>query len=351
MTLNLAAQIPTLIGSVMSCLATFGVLIVIIVNWSKRHSLRHVLIANLIFSDFANSLNNTISGIYILAHGKIPTRATSACIANGFIGQFTVQATDFSVLAMAISTLIIVTRPTVTSDSTTLTKIMATIGIWTFPLISSSTVAGLHAFGPVSGNWCWIVPQRNDLRYGLAHGIRYAIIVATVILYGIVFRIVREKLASTIGSSTGQYGAQSNIHIATIQGGGEEPTPIESEIEMANLINKQTMVTISVDQKSKDEEKAVRPGISSQRRNATMSTDNSAKKLRKQNKQNVARIMLMKAYPFAYVLLWLPGIANRLAELAGHPQQVLVILQASTQFIGFVDAVLYIIQWKVLKRD
>ncbi|GAM88211.1 hypothetical protein ANO11243_062420 [Dothideomycetidae sp. 11243] len=362
MTLNLPAQIPTLIGSSLSCVATLAVLVIIVVHWSVRHSLRHVLIANLILSEFINTLNNTISGIYILTRGDIPARATPACIANGFIGQLSVQATDFAVLSMAISTLFIVTRPTVMADSSTRTKLLATAAVWTFPIVSSTVIISRHAFGPVSGNWCWIIPEKNNLRYGLGHGIRFAVIIATIIIYGIVFRIVREKLASSLQSSQKLYGTTTNTHVAAIHGGrtgGEgsaTETVAENDIEMANLINKSTLVTISVDQKRLQDEaqmsrNALPPTQKMGRVAPSSPTQTSAKKLRVQNRQNVARIMLMRAYPFSYVLLWLPGIANRLAELAGHPMQWLVISQASTQFIGLVDSVLYVVQWRILKRD
>ncbi|GAM85500.1 hypothetical protein ANO11243_035070 [Dothideomycetidae sp. 11243] len=356
MPLNLAAQIPTLVGSTLSCIATLVVLIIIVTQWSNRHHLRHVLIANLLFSEFVNSLNNTVSGIYILASGAIPTKPTPACVANGFIGQLTVQATDFSVLAMAISTLVIVTQATVIADSSTRTKVIAVVAIWVFPVISSCVVASLHAFGPVSGNWCWIVPQRNDLRYGLTHGIRFAIIVATVIIYAVVYYIVKDKMSSTLASSRNIYGTRSG-HVATIQGG--EDLPVEKDIEMANLINKQTMVTVSVDTPKTAgelEPSPVSEGSSSVKAsaarpkgvNGATSTD---RRLKAQNKQNVARIMLMRAYPFSYVILWIPGIANRLVELSGHPSQVLVILQASTQLVGFVDSILYLVQWRMYRKD
>lgn len=39
--------------------------------------------------DFINALNNTMSGIYYIARGSIPTGL--ACTANGFIGQLSVQ--------------------------------------------------------------------------------------------------------------------------------------------------------------------------------------------------------------------------------------------------------------------
>lgn len=52
-------------------------------------------------------------------------------------------------------------------------------------------------------------------------------------------------------------------------------------------------------------------------------------------------LLLLSGYPLFYVVLWLPGIANRVAEATGHPVRVLAILQASTTYIGFANAVTF----------
>lgn len=263
---------------------------------------------------------------------------------------------------MALSTLIIVTRPTVVPDSSTRTKILATIGIWLFPFISSTAIAGLHGYAPVSGNWCWISESRDDLRYGFAHGIRFAIIISTVIIYAVVFKIVQRKLnASTLESGSNIYGTNTDRHVATVQAGSETVSQTEKDIEMANLISKNTLVTVSVGRSSEqvqhpsDGRTSISPSSDTKNSNKKESGSGSAKaaarRLRASNRQNVAKIMLLKAYPLAYVVLWIPGIANRLAELSGKPSHVLVILQASTQFIGLVDAIVYIFQWRVGRRD
>jgi len=51
--------------------------------------------------------------------------------------------------------------------------------------------------------------------------------------------------------------------------------------------------------------------------------------------------MLLNAYPVFYILLWIPGIANRIAEATGHEVYILEVLQASTQLIGFANAVTF----------
>jgi hypothetical protein len=56
---------------------------------------------------------------------------------------------------------------------------------------------------------------------------------------------------------------------------------------------------------------------------------------------NLKRMMLMNGYPLAYIILWIPGIANRLAESLDSSPVWLKALQSSTQFVGFVNAVTY----------
>lgn len=52
-------------------------------------------------------------------------------------------------------------------------------------------------------------------------------------------------------------------------------------------------------------------------------------------------MLLLNAYPIAYVILWIPGILNRILELSGGESRVLRILQSSTQYVGLANAVTY----------
>ncbi|KAI0098061.1 hypothetical protein GGR51DRAFT_577301 [Nemania sp. FL0031] len=116
-----AIAIVTLVGSILSFIATAYVLGCFAVFHKNKRSFRHGLIFNLALSgkpslsntsiapadfianrplcksiDFVNSANNTISGaIYVLDRALY---SGSACMFNGWIGQVSVQATDFSTL-------------------------------------------------------------------------------------------------------------------------------------------------------------------------------------------------------------------------------------------------------------
>lgn len=57
---------------------------------------------------------------------------------------------------------------------------------------------------------------------------------------------------------------------------------------------------------------------------------------------NLKRMLLMNGYPIAYIILWIPGMANRLVEVINGSSPVwLRALQASTQFVGLANAVTY----------
>lgn len=55
----------------------------------------------------------------------------------------------------------------------------------------------------------------------------------------------------------------------------------------------------------------------------------------------IQKLLLLNAYPIAYILLWIPGILNRVAELSGHKVRALAIAQSSTQFVGLANSCKY----------
>ena len=63
----------------------------------------------------------------------------------------------------------------------------------------------------------------------------------------------------------------------------------------------------------------------------------------------VRKFMLLNSYAMYYIILWIPGIANRVAEAFGHSVRWLQVLQASTQFIGFANAITF--GWHEVKTE
>jgi hypothetical protein len=57
--------------------------------------------------------------------------------------------------------------------------------------------------------------------------------------------------------------------------------------------------------------------------------------------REIKKMLLLNAYPMLYIILWTPGILNRLLEATGHKSRVLTILQCTTQFVGLANAITY----------
>ena len=55
----------------------------------------------------------------------------------------------------------------------------------------------------------------------------------------------------------------------------------------------------------------------------------------------VHRALLLNAYPLAYIILWLPAIANRLIEATGHSSTVMQFVQLTSQLVGLANALTY----------
>ena len=55
----------------------------------------------------------------------------------------------------------------------------------------------------------------------------------------------------------------------------------------------------------------------------------------------IQKMLLLNAYPLAYIILWIPGIVNRLIEATGRENGAAEIIQASWQLVGLANAVTY----------
>ncbi|KAK2614743.1 hypothetical protein N8I77_001548 [Diaporthe amygdali] len=195
----------TLAGSMTSCIATSFVLLSYLIFRDQQHSFRHALILNLAMAEFINTLNNSISGFIYVRNRKLTPGP--ACTANGFIGQLTVQAVDFTILAIVLVTLLTITRKTYLPDVSVWAKALICASTWIIPIITSVVAVSLNVMTPVSGNWCWITAKRPDLRYGLTHGWRIGIIFLTVLLYVYIWWFVHRHFRALFGSRRGaRYG-------------------------------------------------------------------------------------------------------------------------------------------------
>lgn len=389
----------TFTGSLLSFIATTAVLVCFVYYRQEQQSFRHALIFNLALAEFINTLNNTISGsIYLRTHALYNG---PACVANGFIGQLSVQAADFSILSIAIVTLLTITRTTYLPAASPAKKVTICLSVWVIPIITAITATSLNAMGPVSGNWCWIMSTRTDLRYALTHGWRIAIIFCTAAIYVFVWwfmhRHFRSLVSTDDSSKNGSWmsrrkgfkkmkdgkGAEeqdtelstmSKSRISRVVGDDWELSAPEAayvgttEIHGGDLEEagrrkrRQRRGSIDSVSSASDGEndgdyhdKRVRVNAPVQRRPTGTSkfdglgtTDTTTSEFptrysTRRMEREIKKMLLLNAYPIMYVVLWIPGLVNRFMEATGNSSnsRVLAALQASSQFVGLANALTY----------
>lgn len=346
------------------------------------------------YADWMNSLNNTISGAVALhrRNEAEPLGPGPACTANAYIGQFSVQAIDFGILVISLSVLLTVRQPRFMIEPPWWQMLAVCSIPWIPPIITCkrtdvvllgikadpfSATVGLakNAYGPVSGNWCWITANHFSMRYSLTHGWRIAIFIGTIAIYTYIYiYLVRAYGRLGVGSSSGggTYGTAENETVLCdvptenkhIRVHSSITTTIEPETDHVPL--RQTWGktgTIREEEvgdsgsasgggSTREEEHSrfsyvgTRP-VNNQHINITSTTLTAQARARK---QALRKMLLLNGYPILYVILWIPGIANRIAEAFGTSPVWLRALQASTQLVGLANALTYAYNEQLLMR-
>ncbi|USP73695.1 uncharacterized protein yc1106_00969 [Curvularia clavata] len=379
-----SVAIPTLVGSLCSAVATTCVLVCYVIYADQQRSFRHALVLNLALAEFINSVNNSISGAYVVANRRDITDGI-ACDVNGWVGQWSVQAADFSILAIAIVTLLTITRKTYMPNVSTLKKLLICASCWIMPTISSSTALGLDEIAPVSGNWCWISAKRTDLRYGLGHAWRFTIILTTIAIYIYIWIYMKRHFSALWAHSQAvsydpgssarrrefrrhdafqlKSESQTELHeinveyhyevklsdgsMATKKGDDPSTHKLDKEDSCASEITRDdpsSSKSSPYSSPARDKERDVEAGRTTVGVEGPIGhmTSMSQSGIKRRNvEKEIRRMLLLNAYPILYIILWTPGIINRLVEASGHKSHVLAILQCSTQFIGLANALTY----------
>jgi hypothetical protein len=374
----------TLAGSALSTLATACVLVCFVVYNKNQRSLRHALVLNLALSDFINSLTNTVSGsIYMRDHELV---ASAACTFNGWIEQLSVQATDFSILAISIATLLVIRKKARLVQVSGAKTVLICLSAWFIPLITSTTATAMGEMKPVSGNWCWISKSRTDLRYGLTHGWRFAIILITIGIYSYVWWYVSRHFRSLGGLYGSTWSSRMYKSFGSEHTEDKRPHETENALEPITVSRQFRIKESDIESQASntalvlDDMPAASPSsndtlappklvphpepklvpnplgyrasisaITSPFRSHSEADDNIehspaayVRNKARQAERDVKRALLMNGYPIMYVILWIPGLTNRILEATGsNSSRVLAILQCSTQFIGFANSVTY----------
>ncbi|KAK6855532.1 hypothetical protein PG995_007683 [Apiospora arundinis] len=327
-----------------------------------RH-FRHALILNLFIADGMNSLNNSISGIITMLNLNKPEPLSPglACNINAFMGQFSVQAVDFNILIMSITVLLTLRTQRLSTEPSRLTVLSICALAWVPSVITSSIGIGLDAYGPVSGNWCWISASRPTLRYALTHSWRMGIFLATVVIYTYIYIYLKRTFnrRGKANDSLDTTDTSAIIVKKTFYIDDEENSPTTStanprvfgsaaradamplqDLEPGRLSNGAALgrpLKVSVDSNNNNNGKTNRQTVHGGARHASRS--------------NLRRILLLNGYPVLYIVLWIPGIATRLVEaVRGSSPPWLVVMQSSTQYVGLANAVTYSWNEKMTER-
>ncbi|KAI0158308.1 G protein-coupled glucose receptor regulating Gpa2-domain-containing protein [Xylariaceae sp. FL1272] len=348
---NYSIAVPTFIGSLLSSLSSAVALGFQIARPPQRH-FRHSLIVNLLVADFIYGFGNTISGAIFLYSGQTPsplTTPSTACLVSGWFSQSNAQAVDFNILFMAIVVLLTITKRGAVTQLDLKLQILICVAAWIPGFITGTIGLALGSYGYVSGNWCWISSKRLGLRYGLSHGPRIAIFVITLLIYTYIYLKLRRiftnlrSLSSHTDTRTGRdHGGQPSedtqtilvSHAISISHELSDLPPHSGTSERSKDFTTSeatTHSTVTFDTRPNDDGKQFQAS-------------------RMPAPPNVRRMLLMNGYPIAYIILWIPGIANRLAESVGKSPTWLTALQASTQYIGLINAITYGISEQV-RRD
>ncbi|KAK8207136.1 G protein-coupled glucose receptor regulating Gpa2-domain-containing protein [Phyllosticta capitalensis] len=357
--------VPTLVGSLLSCVATSAVLVCYVLYKGQQRSFRHALVFNLALAEFVNTLNNSISGSL-----KVATRGNLSpgflCSLNGFIGQLSIQAADFSILAIALVTLLTVKHFAYLPRASWGKKLAICLSVYIVPVVTATVSVSLGVMAPVSGNWCWITEDKTALRYALGHGWRFAVIFSTMFIYIYLAAYMRKNffssyLSDSDGSGSLEYPSHSNgpSQRDEEEGDGTTQQATDSQIELANILK--NPAAIERDDSPLRGELPYRQPFSNAASavpnpfpaNEAVPSDGSrtsapppptvlsgAAQSRKVERE-VKRMMMLNAYPVLYVLLWIPGAVNRFVEASGHKVKWLAIAQSSTQYVGLANALTY----------
>ncbi|KAH6707519.1 hypothetical protein BKA61DRAFT_678917 [Leptodontidium sp. MPI-SDFR-AT-0119] len=258
---------------------------------------------------------------------------------------------------------------------------------------SHDTGLYMDAFRPVSGNWCWLKAKPTILRYALGHNWRLTIIFFTICLYTYLFIYIHRHFASLRSCSSPNDNRNTSEQMSESSGeSGLSGITIYEEFEIVDEpfdawwdvqipTSEMEYFDLSPPRSNDAKEAASSPPLApleiikqnfhpyaqtgSNRPNETtpfLKTRDPLAIVRRLPPPNVSttiqvtpsvaatlwsreidiqKLLLLNAYPIGYIILWIPGIANRFVELSGHRVRGLAIAQASTQFVGLANALVY----------
>ncbi|KAF8621918.1 hypothetical protein AX15_007413 [Amanita polypyramis BW_CC] len=323
---------------------------------------RHILILNLATSDFLNSLKNLIAGIYVLSY-KNNINPGRTCHFIGFVTQVAGQATDCAILAIAITTVLSITKrgPISTVPQGRWKwgqKVLLCCVIWAFPFFTGFLALGMGWYKPVTGEWCWLETKPVYLRLVLMHGWRYLFIITEVGLYVYLNIHLRRHYQRMAQAMTAQGPAAPRATQSDPDSVSAGELSVKIEPITAGKNNALSTKSTHWRRLSSSSVRHTKPPRSIL---GLWSFSWTTTDLRRQHHtsgsfsadtqyQAIQRVLLLNAYPFAYIVLWIPGLANRTLEATGRSNVVLQFLQTTTLLVGLANALTYGWNERIVKQ-
>ncbi|KAK9708978.1 hypothetical protein K7432_009319 [Basidiobolus ranarum] len=257
----------------------------------------------LIHQDLLTAVNSIVTRCLDIEHKLVVGRL---CSFNGIVWQTAIQAGDLSICLIAIITYCSIRDPLKWLNITTFwqrKEVFLFLGIWIVPFINSLVILFTVGYIPVTGNWCWIPREPIWVRFVSTHIPRYMVIGIVFALYFRLYFNVRSAFRSH-----------------------------KEDFEIAGILSSQgNSVSIYIENSTNQETFQ-----------SELLPDSSYLGRSPADEQRLIKSMrLLTLYPIVYILLWLPGLINRIVEAFGLSIQVLIILQSSVQFEGLANCILY----------
>ncbi|KAJ3095366.1 hypothetical protein HDU97_007011 [Phlyctochytrium planicorne] len=283
---------------------------------------RKALLFSLFTADFTNAFLASIAEYYYVRNELRPN--TYLCTLQGFLGQWSIQASDLSTFALAVTTYVI-TKAALNNDIFNVrirmfdANIIYILGIiWTIPCITATIGYFTVGYG-IAGGWCWFnkdpVPLATYVRYITSHGPRMLIMVLIFFIYIDIFR-------------------RFWMDIKTQEKGIGQLTPGGKSLEADGTTHSAASASANTNQ---------RDSVDATKR-AIERNEWDMESMRAWLEAQKHAIQKLLVYPLIYFGLWIPGIISRFLEATNWDKNTIKIVaffMFTIQLIGFANSMMY----------
>ncbi|KAJ3139789.1 hypothetical protein HK101_003591 [Irineochytrium annulatum] len=273
----------------------------------------------------------------IMGLSKRLQTGSTYCNVSGWLVQWSVQQSDCTTFALAVVTFLIATS---SRDIDTLVRMLKSLERSSLYIVAilillpavTATIGYALVGMANTGSWCWfsppsLNPNGNYVRYGLTHGPRMVMILGIIGMYSWLFVQFRRRIEEgEMEQAEMEWGEEEERNV------GAPRAPLKMEDGAAAGFGNDGPVN------------GASMNSWGSGAGATRASEDERREVRKASQASKRAILKLLIYPSVYTLLWIPGIANRLAEATNAPPETLAVtnfLQFTTQLVGAANAVIY----------